>query len=105
VRTVSCEVYLAIKEGWNYSIVVTTDPREWPDATAKEAGMSGTDLLTERQIRCIEKLPGDQKVMRVRHGVPIVRQSDGRLLRMDANGRLVMTIPVEMVQSYLHVRG
>jgi hypothetical protein len=101
VRTVSCELYLAIKEGWNYPIIVTTDPAERPE----EAGMSGTDLLTDRQIRCIEKLPDDQKVMRVRHGVPIVRQSDGRLLRMDANGRLVMTIPVQMVQSYLHVHG
>jgi hypothetical protein len=84
---------------------VTTDPSAQPDATAREAGISGTDQLTERQIRRIEELPDDQQVMRVRHGVPIVRQSDGRLSRMDANGRLVTIIPVERVQSYLQVHG
>jgi hypothetical protein len=67
--------------------------------------MSGTDLLTQAQIRFMEKLPDGHKLVRVRYGVPIVRRSDGRLLRMHANGRLVMTTPVESVQSYLHVHG
>jgi hypothetical protein len=87
------------------STIATTDPSERRDAPSGEAGMSRTDLLTQRQIRGMEKLPEDHKVVRVRYGVPIVRRSDGRLLRMHANGRLVRTTPVESVQSYLHVRG
>ena len=69
------------------------------------AGLFGPHLLTQRQIRCIEQLPDGHKVVSVRDGVPIVRQPGGRLSRMQANGRLVVTSRVERVQSYLHVHG
>jgi len=86
-------------------IIATTDRSERRHAPTGESAMSGTNLLTVRQIRRMEKLPDGHKVVRVRYGVPIVRRSDGRLLRMRTNGRLVMTAPVESVQSYLDVRG
>ena len=44
--------------------------------------MSGTHLLTQRQIRFMEKLPEGHKVVSIRDGAPIVRRPDGRLLRM-----------------------
>jgi len=71
----------------------------------KEAGMSGTHLLTQRQIRFMEKLPEGHKVVSIRDGAPIVRRPDGRLLRMQPSGRLAETIRVERVRSYLHVHG
>lgn len=116
-------------------IIVTTDPSERHDAsvvlderaypvhltsdhaaaqlieqlgrreTMVEAGMSGAPLLTQRQIRRMEKLPRGHKLVRVRDGVPVVRQPDGQLSRMQPSGRLVAAIPIERVQSYLHVHG
>jgi hypothetical protein len=104
-------------------IIARTDPSERHDAPdepiypvhldsdhniakrAKEAGMFGARLLTQRQIRCIERLPDGHKVVSVRDGVPIVRQQGGQLSRMQPNGRLVVTPRVEAVQSYLHVHG
>ncbi len=71
----------------------------------KEAGVSGTHLLTVRQIRFMEKLPEGHKVVSIRDCAPIVRRPDGRLLRVQPNGRLAETIGVERVRSYLHVNG
>ena len=67
--------------------------------------MSGTHLLTQRQIRFMEKLPEGHKVVSIRDGAPIVRRPDGRLLRMQPSGRLADTIRVERVRSYMHVHG
>ncbi len=67
--------------------------------------MSGTHLLTQRQVRCMEKLPQGHKVLSTRYGAAIVRRPDGRLLRVQPNGRLSPTIRVEQVQSYLHLHG
>jgi hypothetical protein len=67
--------------------------------------MSGTGLLTERQIRYMDKLPEGHTVVSVRDGVPIVRRPDGQLVRMKPNGRLPASMPVDRVQSYLHVHG
>jgi len=61
--------------------------------------------LTRRQISSIENLPADHEVLSVRGGAPLVRSPDGQLLRMRPSGRLVATIPVERVRSYLQVRG
>jgi hypothetical protein len=70
----------------------------------KEAHVSATHLLTQRQIRCMEKLPEGHKVVSTRLGAPIVRRPDGRLMRVQPDGSLSPTIRVERVQSYLHVR-
>jgi hypothetical protein len=67
--------------------------------------MSGTHLLTQRQLRCMEKLPEGHKVVGTRNGVAIVRRPDGQLLRMQPDGRLAPNIRVERVQSYLRVDG
>jgi hypothetical protein len=58
-------------------------------------------LLTQQQIRCMEQLPEGHKLVSTRSGAPIVRRPDGRLLRVQPNGRFVTTISVERVQSYL----
>ena len=67
--------------------------------------MPSTHQLTQRQIRCMEKLPAGHKVVSTRYGAPIVRRPDGQLFRLQSNGRLAATIRVERVQSYLHVHG
>jgi hypothetical protein len=67
--------------------------------------MPSTHQLTQRQIRCMEKLPEGHKIVNTRHGAPIVRRGDGQLFRVQPNGRLAATIRVERVQSYLDVHG
>jgi hypothetical protein len=67
--------------------------------------MPGTHLLTQRQIRCMEKLPEDHKLVSTGDRAPIVRRPDGQLLRVQPNGHLAATFLVERVQSYLHVHG
>jgi hypothetical protein len=86
-------------------IIVMTDPSERPDAPAKKAGMSSTHHLTQRQIHFMEHLPEDHKVLNTHHGAPLVRQSDGLLLRLQRNGHLAANIRVERAQSYLHLHG
>jgi hypothetical protein len=61
--------------------------------------------LTQRQIRRMENLPEGHVIVSTRRGVAIVRRPDGRLLRIQPDGRLATTIRVERVQSYLHVNG
>jgi hypothetical protein len=65
--------------------------------------MADVQPLTQRQIRCIEKLPKDHEVVSVDEGPPIVRGPRGQLLRVKTNGRMVDL--VETVKSYLHIRG
>ena len=67
--------------------------------------MPSTHQLTQRQIRCMEKLPEGHKMVNARHGAPTVRRSDGQLFRVQPNGRLTASIRVESVQSYLDVHG
>jgi hypothetical protein len=67
--------------------------------------MPGTHQLTRRQIRCMDRLPEDHKVVDTRHGASIVRRPDGQLFRVQPNGRVTATIRVERVQSYLDVHG
>jgi hypothetical protein len=123
VRTVSCGLYPALREARKCSIgriehhhkinkgdlmpkiIVTTDPSERHDAPVKEACMSSTRQLTQRQIRCMEQLPEGHKVVNTRHGAPTVRRPNGQLLRLQRNGRLAAIIPIERVESYLHLRG
>jgi hypothetical protein len=53
----------------------------------------------------MEKLPEGHELVSVRDGVPIVCQPGGQLLRMQPSGRLVASMRIERVQSYLHVHG
>jgi hypothetical protein len=69
------------------------------------AEMSSTPVLSQRQIRRIEKLPPDYKVVNERNGVVMLRRADGRLLRVQPDGRLAPHLRVERVQDYLHVHG
>jgi len=61
--------------------------------------------LSDRQISSMEKLPADHEVVSVRGRAPIVRQPDGQLWRIRPSGSFVAALPVERVQSYLHVHG
>jgi len=65
--------------------------------------MGDVHPLTQRQIRCLEKLPEDHEVVSIDEGPPIVRGPRGQLLRVKANGRLVDL--VEAVKSYLYIHG
>jgi len=122
VRTISCGLYLAVRQESDCPcggltspkinegdlmarIIVTTEPSEQHDSRAKGAGAFGTHPLTERQVRRIRRLPDGHRVVSVRDGMPIVRQPGGKMLRMQPSGRLVVTVGVERVQSYLHVHG
>jgi hypothetical protein len=71
----------------------------------KGARMPGTRMLSERQLRRIEKLPRGYRVVKTRDGVVILRRADGRLVRMQPDGRMIPGISVERVQDYLHVHG
>jgi len=62
-------------------------------------------LFTQQQIRSMEKLPDGHRLVSTRYGTPIVRRPDGRLLRVQPNGRFATTISVERVQSYLRLNG
>ena len=65
--------------------------------------MADVQLLTQRQIRCLEELPEDHEIVSIHEGPPIVRGPRGQLLRVKANGRMVEL--VDTVKSYLHIHG
>jgi hypothetical protein len=71
------------------------------DISRRAIGRESSYLLTQQQIRCMEQLPEGHRLVSTRSGAPIVRRPDGRLLRVQPNGRFVTTISVERVQSYL----
>jgi hypothetical protein len=60
-------------------------------------------LLTRRQLRRLETLPDNYRVVTSRDGTPIVESPTGQTLRLQPNGRLAATSLIESVQSYLHV--
>jgi len=59
--------------------------------------------LTRRQLRRLETLTDDYRVVRAGDGTPIVESPTGQTLRLQRDGRLAATTLVESVQSYLHV--
>ena len=61
-------------------------------------------LLTKRQLRRLETLPDNYRVVTARDGTPIVESPSGQTLRLQPNGRLAGTTLIESVQSYLHVQ-
>jgi hypothetical protein len=65
--------------------------------------MSAAYPLTQRQIRCLAKLPVDHEVVSTNGRPPVVRGPKGEWLRVKPNGRLVAL--VESVESYLRVQG
>jgi hypothetical protein len=73
--------------------------------TIMGADMHSTPVLSQRQIRRMQKLPDDYKVVDTRDGVVVLRRTDGQLLRMQPDGRLAPNLRVERVQDYLHVHG
>lgn len=82
--------------------------RELPRRGARvcaNAATTATNLMTDRQVRQIQKLPEGHRVVRVRDGVLIVRRPDGRLVRMRPNGTLAASANVVRVQSYLNLNG
>jgi hypothetical protein len=59
-------------------------------------------LLTERQLRRLQMLPDDYKVVAARDGIPIVESPTGQTLRLQPTGRLAAAALIERVESYLH---
>jgi hypothetical protein len=59
--------------------------------------------FTQRQLRWLQTLPEDYKVVGAVRGVPLVESPTGQTLRLQPNGRLAATALIERVQSYLHV--
>jgi hypothetical protein len=61
------------------------------------------ELLTQRQLACLAKLPEDHQVLGASKGSPIVQRPDGQLLRVQPNGHLAATTLVWGVQPYVHI--
>jgi hypothetical protein len=61
-------------------------------------------LLTARQLDRLRELSSDHKLLTVRDGCPILERPDGQHWRVQPNGSLALTPPVERVRSYLRVR-
>lgn len=61
-------------------------------------------LLTARQLRRLETLPDNYRVVSARDGTPIIESPTGRTLRLQPNGSLAATTLIERVQAHLHVR-
>ena len=83
-----------------------SDERQDPqrqDVPRRAIRRDSSYLLTQQQIRCMEQLPEGHRLVSTRSGAPIVRRPDGRLLRVQPNGRFATTISVERVQSYLRL--
>jgi hypothetical protein len=59
--------------------------------------------LTERQLRRLETLPDNYRVVSARDGVPIVESPRGQTLQLQPTGRLAATTVIERVQSYLSI--
>lgn len=59
------------------------------------------DLLTQRQLARLSRLPKDHRVVAFRNGCPIVRRPDGQVSLVQPNGQLAATTLVQRVQSYL----
>ncbi|HTE83766.1 MAG TPA: hypothetical protein VK821_03465 [Dehalococcoidia bacterium] len=59
-------------------------------------------LLTQRQLRRLEMLPDDYKVVGASDGIPIVESPTGQALRLQPTGRLAAATLIERVESHLH---
>jgi len=60
--------------------------------------------LNQRQLRRLQTLPDDYRVVGAKDGVPIVESPTGQTLRLQSTGRLAATALIERVESYLHVK-
>jgi hypothetical protein len=59
--------------------------------------------LTQPQIARLASLPDGHAIVGKRQGSPLLERPDGRVVRLQPNGRLVATALVSRVQSYLHL--
>jgi hypothetical protein len=64
-----------------------------------------SDTLTQRQVRRLQQLPRGHKLVGSRAGSPLVRQPNGRLVRITPDGRLATAAVMKRVQSYLELGG
>ena len=60
-------------------------------------------LMTQRQLASLEKLPPDSRLVGVRDGCPLVRAADGQYVCVLPNGKLAPTSVVQSVRSYLQL--
>jgi hypothetical protein len=61
-------------------------------------------LLTGRQLRRLQTLPEDYRVVSADDGTPILESPTGQTLRVQPNGSLAASTLIQAVQDYLHVR-
>ena len=61
-------------------------------------------LLTRRQLRRLEMLPDDYRVVGARDGIPIVESPTGQTLRLQPTGRLAATAWIETIELRWHVQ-
>lgn len=59
-------------------------------------------VLTQRQLRRLQTLPDDYKVVGARDGIPIVESPTGQTLRLQPTGRLAAATLMKRVGSYMH---
>jgi hypothetical protein len=59
-------------------------------------------LLTQRQLRRLEMLPDDYKVIGARDGIPIVESPTGQTLCLQPTGRLAATALIDRLESHRH---
>jgi hypothetical protein len=61
-------------------------------------------VLTQRQLRRLEMLPDDYKVVGARDGIPIVESPTGQTLRLQPTGRLAAAAIAQRVGARLPVQ-
>jgi hypothetical protein len=67
--------------------------------------MAQTHPFTQRQMRRVQQLPHGHEFVGTRQGMPLLRRADGRLLRVQPDGRLAEARLIKSVRHYLEVRG
>jgi len=60
--------------------------------------------LTQRQLKRLETLPDDYKVVGATDGIPIVQSPSGQNLCLQPTGRLAATVLIERVVAYRHLQ-
>jgi hypothetical protein len=60
-------------------------------------------LMTQRQLASLRKLPSQAKVVGTRDGCPVVQAPDGHFVCVLPNGALARTSLVQSVRSYLQL--
>jgi len=61
-------------------------------------------VLTQRQLRRLEMLPDDYKVVGARDGIPIIESPAGQALRLQPTGRLAAAALADRIGAHLHAQ-